>query len=237
MTQDTLPEGWTQEAHNAGWGENHYWTTNGDYGFDVQDKEEGIRIAHALSGPTIEDAKAAIEKQYQRWQSCEYTVHLSGMSKAFEILDNLSPTPAPDLTQNTTPFGLLPEATQEAFEALPKEAVQHWNGVRWVTKQTPQLAGAYTYRQNPDWTPKPLTKPAVPWDVLADHIFNAVKVEVGPNEWIVYGCTGTPEWVEDRQTWMASNANQMFSISAIMDIDPGTCHPRDSLVQRPKDDK
>jgi hypothetical protein len=239
---DQLPKGWTQEA--ACFTTNHLSRfSNGEFVFYSLSKREAIRIARALSGPTIEDAKAAIlkeinqqfeERLYGHEGSSEFE---EGLEHALALLKDLAPTPAPDLTRNTTPFGLLPKKTQAALEALPKGALQVWIGDLWIAKLQSVFSNIHAYRQNPDWTPEPLTKPAVPWDVLADEIINAVKVATGPNEWTIYGCLGIPTWNEERQTWMSSNSCRMLPMSEIMSIDPGTCHPRDSLVQRPKEDK
>ena len=244
--ENTLPAGWTMAIYRIRSDDTREFQFYRDKKpmFVVTEHliDNAISIARALSSPTIEDAKVAIERSltdldadisdpYQHGMA-------SGMNRALVTLDYLAPTPGPDLTQNTTPFGLLPKETREALRALPNGAVEIWVAAgEWGLVKDPIWLAQEVYRQNPDWTPDPLTKPAVPWDVLADEITNAVKVETGPNEWTIYGCIGLPLWNEDRQTWMGGNSCRMLPLSEIMSIDPGTCHPRDSLVMRPKGDE
>ena len=241
---DTLPDGWTPVEIPMPFGPSEYqWEHATLPEFISRDWASGCRIARALSGPTIEDAKAAISKEIADERFSQYDEDfdkglLNGLKQALNALKDLSPTPAPDLTQNLLRWDMLPQPTREALEALPNEAVQFWNGKTWGNcVNSIARYPASVYRQNPDWTPEPLTKPAVPWDVLTGEIVKGVKIEVGPNKWIVYGCTGTPEWSEKRQTWLSGNPCRMLPLSEVMDIDPGTCHARDSLVQRPKEDK
>ena len=124
--------------------------------FDVNRHDNAISIARALSSPTIEDAKVAIERSltdldadisdpYQHGMA-------SGMNRALVTLDYLAPTPGPDLTQNTTPFGLLPKETREAITALPSGAVQIWVAAgEWGLVKDPIWLAQEVYRQNPDW--------------------------------------------------------------------------------------
>lgn len=246
--ENTLPDGWTQGYEPL---VRLTETSDGRCRFFTETPEGGIHIARALSAPSVEtDIDDNSEYPVEIWVcpdddewitgSWDLTSDGQGPEVLYvrgDLVNDLAPTPAPDLTQNTTRWDLLTQEVREAFRALPEEALQCWTGADWMRKFDAFFAQSVVYRQNPDWTPEPETTPDVPWDVLTDEISKGVKVETGPNRWTVYGCIGTPVWNEERQTWMGGNSCRMLPLSEIMDIDPGTCHPRDSLVQRPKGDE
>lgn len=220
--QNTLPEGWTHTSDGTGpyvlRDPDGSWVCNCVY-------KEAVRIAHALSGPTIEDAKVAIAAL----PTPKNEDVMEGHEQAYRALEDLSP--APDLTKNTTPLDLLPQETRAALQALPDDALQQYSWVTgtWERAEYGVWHAQAIYRQNPDWTPEPLTKPDVPWDVLSDWV-----------QWMARDADGDLVCFErkpDRYpSYWDEYSGRSEAISALK-IDPGTCDWRDSLIQRPKEDK
>lgn len=231
--ENTLPEGWVKFIIGVQ-GERFFHFGNGEMEFHTQDEGMGIRIASALSRPTIEDAKAKLTQLHASATSVQTGSFGKGYSLALldsiDALDNLSPTPAPDLTQNTTPLGLLPKETQEALKALPEGAVKLWcwEVSKWCSVRQPVWALENIYRQNPDWTPEPLTQPNPPWDVLVDWVQWVVRDPSGE----FFGFETMP--VAGINNWIKTS-DCVFISSSIIKFDPGTCDWRDSLVMRPKE--
>lgn len=231
MTEEnTLPEGWSPEVD----GTLEWIFEHPEHGcFIVKDYDQGIHIARALSAPSIEDAKAAIRTRFflEHTSAPDASYELGfedGLKSALAAIDDISPTPALDLTQNLIQWDLLTDDVREAFRALPKEALEYWNAGKWLPVVVSRWVDHTVYRQNPDWTAEPLTKPDVPWDVLVDWVQWVVRDPSGE----FFGFETMP--VAGINNWIKTS-DCVFISSSIIKFDPGTCDWRDSLVMRPKE--
>lgn len=76
--------------------------------------------------------------------------------------------------------------------------------------------------------PVPLTKPSVDWSVLHKDVIGIARDQNGE----VYAYTQEPY---TRETVWVLDAGQVFRLSNLLaNLDPGTCHWKDSWVDRPE---
>ena len=124
-----------------------------------------------------------------------------------------------DLTKITAPFGMLDDDTQDRLMAHIGP-IECFAGYSW-NKILPDWIVDVTYRA----APKPLTKPDVPWDMLADW----VKYVARDDDGTFWGYEAEPNAKQDRWDYSAGKADR----AGCLKIDPGTCDWKDSLVTRP----
>ena len=135
-----------------------------------------------------------------------------------------------DLTKINCPFGLLDKDTQKRLKEWP-HGVEWFNAIgehsawAWAQGQLEDIFQSITYRAKP----APLTKPHIPdevWRVLPDWVTCAAQDSDGS----VWALSADPSLMTVG-TWGAGNHKH---ITWLKGVTPGTCHCRDSLVQRPE---
>jgi len=135
-----------------------------------------------------------------------------------------------DLTQITTPFGLLDDETRATLEAHGGP-YEYWNSplspLQWADVGNPMWNLGAIYRVKPQ---KP-TKPSIDWS----HVAPKYKwlARDSNDEAFVYAerpfCEGG-YWV-----WNGGSPDPVQVDRLLASYAPGTCDWRDSLVQRPED--
>jgi hypothetical protein len=128
-----------------------------------------------------------------------------------------------DLTKITAPFGLLDDDTQDRLMAHGGP-FEFFAGYDWRTVEPTWIVDV-TYRA----APKDLTKPDVPWDMLADWVNYVARDMDGE----IYGYEEKPEIPSRKHWWAETHAGKSVEFGRILKIDPGTCDWKDSLVTRP----
>ena len=127
-----------------------------------------------------------------------------------------------DLSDLKSPLGWYPGEVQQALRnhGGPYEAFRE---TEWGRASAPFFFGAVTYRV----TPKPLTKPDVPWHMMADWVKAVARDEDGT----IWAYEDVP--VCHESLWSGSDLSNHLDA---FKIEPGTCDWRDSLVLRPEGD-
>lgn len=132
-----------------------------------------------------------------------------------------------DLTQITTPLGLLEKTKPEVVKALKEHGgpYEYWLTYHkeWMTETKPVWAESIVYRV------KPATKPSVDWSQVAEGW-----------DWLARDASGKgvfhkrePVEMECLGRWVSGGSSQIEA-EIVSSYDPGTCHWRDSLVRRPE---
>jgi hypothetical protein len=124
-----------------------------------------------------------------------------------------------DLSDLKNPFGMYPEEVQRALRdhGGPYQVFVS-NG--WDDVNASSFPRAFTCRV----APQPLTKPDVPWHMMADWVKAVARDEDGT----IWAYGDVPRCGEG--CWQAGA--RLCALDALK-INPGTCGWRDSLVLRP----
>jgi hypothetical protein len=135
-----------------------------------------------------------------------------------------------DLTQITTPFGLLNDETRAALKAHGGPYEFWKDRETWGNIEAPSWSGNLVYRVKP----QPPTKPSIDWSHVAPE-YKWLARDDCDNAYLYAGLPSVSaycsEWVANCDAY-AANA---FAANAFASYTPGTCDWRDSLVQRPED--
>ena len=129
-----------------------------------------------------------------------------------------------NLTKIKTPFGLLSEKKKAALKAHCKDGGKieaFLNSGTWGKSTSPHWYSSVTYRAKPE---PALTKPTVPWEVVADKWICAARDENGK----IYLYDDRPTLFKSAWYSLGQNVN-----CSMLKADPGTCDWKDSLVYRP----
>jgi len=133
-----------------------------------------------------------------------------------------------DLTNITTPIGLLAEIDPETEEALKAHGgpYEFFNSSgQWIPKYHEGWQPNITYRVV---KPKPTPLIVHDWDALADHIVAVTRDEDGS------------VWLHDtkpyagNKSWKVLNSGYIASGISTKIIDPGTCDWREAIAIRPE---
>jgi len=127
-----------------------------------------------------------------------------------------------DLTNITTPFGLLDPETAEALKAHggPYERLNLFG--KWEKMSSPYWFEGIAYRVA---KPKPTPLIVHDWDALTDDIVAVARDEDG-SVWLY----DAKPYFED-QRWVGGSASAQWISTKI--IDPGTCDWRKAIAIRP----
>jgi hypothetical protein len=129
-----------------------------------------------------------------------------------------------DLTQITTPFGLLDDKTRAALQSHggPYEICIPFGA--WVDIGDPRWGPGLVYRVKPQQP----TKPSVDWSHVAPE-YKWLARDLEGAGWL-YG-----EKPRQREDDWFPNKGKSGRAQLFASYTPGTCDWRDSLVQRPED--
>jgi hypothetical protein len=130
-----------------------------------------------------------------------------------------------DLTQITTPFGLLDEETRAALQSHGGPWEYFSVHGAWEPSVTPQWHAHCAYRVKPQ-QPK---KPSIDWSHVAPCVVAIARDADGG----AYLYAGLPSVSAYCSEWVANC--DAYAANAFASYTPGTCDWRDSLVQRPDD--
>ena len=128
-----------------------------------------------------------------------------------------------DLTNITTPFGLLDPETQKALIAHGGPYELFWGEDGWRPKSHCSWHHYLVYRAA---KPKPTPLVVHDWDALTDDIVAVARDEDGR----VWAYKSRPE--RHCQSWIGSAPEVTSSFSTKI-IDPGTCDWREAIAIRP----
>lgn len=131
-----------------------------------------------------------------------------------------------DLRKITAPFGLLDAETQEALKQAAsdgKPMEMFISGPRWTPVQPPAWFDTTVYRVRPE----PLAKPSIDWSHVDEKYRYMATDETGDT----YLHVTRPEVVS---CYWASE-DQVTEADTFASFRPGSCHWRDSYVERPHD--
>ena len=130
-----------------------------------------------------------------------------------------------DLCTIEKPFGLLPNAAQDALKEWP-HGVEFYTTKGWV-KSAPIWNASTTYRAMPAPTEQPLV--VHDWDVLADWVQWVAQDDDGG----IYGYDGEPDSDVDLDIWgYAGRMCDLYGLSTKI-ITPSTGDWTKAKVQRP----